>query len=84
MVEKINMIKWRRAKVLELNSQGHNQSEIARVIQDGISPFTEIQMFSICSIWQVCVMLAYVVALFAYIPTSNIPQGCYLDLLLVT
>lgn len=37
MVEKINMIKWRRAKVLELNSQGHNQSEIARVMQDGIS-----------------------------------------------
>ena len=42
-------------------------------------PFTEIQMFSICSIWQVCVMLAYVVALFTYIPTSNIPQGCYLE-----
>jgi hypothetical protein len=31
------MIGWRRAKVLELSSQGHNQSEIAKIMQVGIS-----------------------------------------------
>jgi hypothetical protein len=31
------MIKWRRAKVLELSSEGHNQSEIAKIMQVGIS-----------------------------------------------
>jgi transcriptional regulator len=45
MVEKINMIKWRRAKVLELNSQGNNQSEIARVMQDGISTIQRFKCF---------------------------------------
>jgi hypothetical protein len=34
---KDDMIEWRRAKVLELSSQGHNQSEIATVMQVGIS-----------------------------------------------
>jgi hypothetical protein len=34
---KEDMIEWRRAKVLELSSQGHNQSEIARIMQVGIS-----------------------------------------------
>jgi hypothetical protein len=32
-----DMIEWRRAKVLELSSQGHNQSEIATIMQVGIS-----------------------------------------------
>ena len=31
------MIGWRRAKVLGLSSQGHNQSEIAKIMQVGIS-----------------------------------------------
>jgi hypothetical protein len=34
---KEDLIEWRRAKVLELSSQGHNQSEIARIMQVGIS-----------------------------------------------
>jgi transposase len=34
---KEDMIEWRRAKVLELSSQGHNQSEIAKIMQVGIS-----------------------------------------------
>jgi transposase len=34
---KDEMIEWRRAKVLELSSQGHNQSEIATIMQVGIS-----------------------------------------------
>ena len=34
---KDDMIEWRRAKVLELSSQGHNQSEIATIMQVGIS-----------------------------------------------
>jgi transposase len=34
---KEDMIEWRRAKVLELSSQGHNQSEIAKILQVGIS-----------------------------------------------
>jgi hypothetical protein len=34
---KDDMIEWRRAKVLELSSQGHNQSEIAQIMQVAIS-----------------------------------------------
>jgi hypothetical protein len=34
---KDDMIEWRRSKVLELSSQGHNQSEIATIMQVGIS-----------------------------------------------
>ena len=34
---KDDMIEWRRSKVLELSSQGHNQSEIAQIMQVGIS-----------------------------------------------
>jgi transposase len=34
---KEDLIQWRRAKVLELSSQGHNQSEIAKILQVGIS-----------------------------------------------
>jgi hypothetical protein len=34
---KDDMIEWRRAKVLELSSQGYNQSEIATIMQVGIS-----------------------------------------------
>jgi hypothetical protein len=34
---KDDMIEWRRTKVLELSSQGHNQSEIATIMQVGIS-----------------------------------------------
>jgi transposase len=34
---KEDLIEWRRAKVLELSSQGHNQSEIAKIMQVGIS-----------------------------------------------
>jgi hypothetical protein len=34
---KEDMIEWRRAKVLELSSQGHNQSEIAKIMHVGIS-----------------------------------------------
>jgi hypothetical protein len=30
-------IKWRQDKVLELCSKGHNQSEIARILQVGIA-----------------------------------------------
>jgi hypothetical protein len=36
-IGKEDLIEWRRAKVLELSSQGHNQSEIARIMQVGIS-----------------------------------------------
>jgi hypothetical protein len=29
----VNSLEWRRSKVLELTSQGHNQSEISRILQ---------------------------------------------------
>jgi hypothetical protein len=32
-----NNIEWRRNKVLELTSQGHNQSEVSRILQIAIS-----------------------------------------------
>ena len=34
------MIEWRRSKVLELSSQGHNQSEIAQIMQVAIFRIT--------------------------------------------
>ena len=39
------MIEWRRAKVLELSSQGHNQSEIAQIMQVGISTINRDAIF---------------------------------------
>ena len=39
------MIEWRRAKVLELSSQGHNQSEIAKIMQVGISTINRDAIF---------------------------------------
>jgi predicted transcriptional regulator len=32
-VNSVNSLEWRRSKVLELSSQGHNQPEIARILQ---------------------------------------------------
>jgi transcriptional regulator len=29
----VNSVEWRRSKVLELSSQGYNQSEISRMLQ---------------------------------------------------
>ncbi len=29
----VNSVEWRRSKVLELSSQGYNQSEISRILQ---------------------------------------------------
>jgi hypothetical protein len=42
---KDGMIEWRRAKVLELSSQGHNQSEIAKIMQVGISTINRDAIF---------------------------------------
>jgi len=42
---KDDMIEWRRAKVLELSSQGHNQSEIATIMQVGISTINRDAIF---------------------------------------
>src|SRR5918994_1128617 len=42
---KEDMIEWRRAKVLELRSQGHNQSEIAKILQVGISTINRDAIF---------------------------------------
>ena len=42
---KDDMIEWRRAKVLELSSQGHNQSEIAQIMQVGISTINRDAIF---------------------------------------
>ena len=39
------MIEWRRSKVLELSSQGHNQSEIAQIMQVGISTINRDAIF---------------------------------------
>ena len=39
------MIEWRRGKVLELSSQGHNQSEIAQIMQVGISTINRDAIF---------------------------------------
>jgi hypothetical protein len=36
-IGKEDLIEWRRAKVLELSSQGNNQTEIAKIMQVGIS-----------------------------------------------
>jgi hypothetical protein len=42
---KDDMIEWRRSKVLELSSQGHNQSEIAQIMQVGISTINRDAIF---------------------------------------
>ena len=42
---KDEMIEWRRAKVLELSSKGHNQSEIAKIMQVGISTINRDAIF---------------------------------------
>jgi hypothetical protein len=42
---KDDMIEWRRAKVLELSSQGHNQSEIAQIMQVAISTINRDAIF---------------------------------------
>ena len=45
ITRKDDMIEWRRAKVLELSSQGHNQSEIAKIMQVGISTINRDAIF---------------------------------------
>jgi hypothetical protein len=44
-IRKDDMIEWRRSKVLELSSQGHNQSEIAQIMQVGISTINRDAIF---------------------------------------
>ena len=41
----VNSLEWRRSKVLELSSQGHNQSEIAKIMQVGISTINRDTIF---------------------------------------